>query len=754
MSTYARSWLAAISLLFGVVAAAPLQAQQGRIEGVVTVGSSTVDDADVAIPALGRRVATDGAGRFVFERIPAGSYVIEAESIRWGRGLATVDVTAGSTTEVTLLVEAVFHLDEMIVSAGGGATRSSEAYQPASVVTSRDLVAAGEATLGETLSRQPGVSSTYFGPGASRPVIRGIGGDRVRILEGGIGVGDASSTSPDHAVGLEARGADRIEVIRGPATLLYGSSAVGGVVNVLDGRIAREPPTKTVSGYVEGLGGSVADERTGSAGVTLRSGPLVVTASGLWRDASDYSIPGFAEADPDPDEEEGLLENSALESSRASAGVTVVGERGYLGVSGTLQRSDYGVPGAHHEEEPAPGPEPEEEEAITIDLDQRRVDVEGALRLSSGPFRNVKARLGIADYEHVELEGEEIGTSFFNDYLEARVESEHAFSERTQGSFGVQLSNRDFEAIGDEAFVPPSQTRLIALFGYENVQATERLELQGGLRYERQNAEAPTVDRTNDAVSGSLGLNVEASDVLSFSLSGSRSVKLPNAEELFSNGPHAATQAYEVGDPDLVPETALGVDLTAHFHADRVRGSASLFTNGFSDYIYERATGQEVDGLAEFRFEQSDARFTGFEIEGEVDVAEGDPAAGSPHLAIEFMGDFVRARLTDDDEPLPRIPAMRIGGGANFRQGPFVVRASVRRTMEQSDVSVLETTTPGFTMVDASVSYRLIVGRLFHDITLVATNLTDTEARLHSSFLKDVAPLPGREVRLVYRLNF
>ena len=442
-----------------------------------------------------------------------------------------------------------------------------------------------------------------------------------------------------------------------------------------------------------------------------------------------------------------------MESSRASAGVTVVGERGYLGVSGTLQRSDYGVPGAHHEEAPGPGPEPEEE-AITIDLDQRRADVEGALRFSGGPILNVKGRLGIADYEHVELEGDEVGTSFFNDYLEARVESEHAFSEGTHGAVGIQLSNRDFEAVGDEAFVPPSQTRLFALFGYENVHASERLELQAGLRYERQHSEAPTVDRTNAAVSGSLGLNLEASDVLSFSLSGSRSVKLPNAEELFSNGPHAATQAYEVGDPDLDPETAIGVDLTAHFHTERVRGSASLFTNGFSDYIYERATGQVVDGLDEFRFEQADARFTGFEIEGEVDVAEGNPTAGSPHVSLEVMGDFVRARLTADDEPLPRIPAMRLGGGANYRQGPFVVRASVRRSFEQSDVAPLETMTPGFTMVDASVSYRLIVGRLFHDITLVATNLTNSEARLHSSFLKDVAPLPGREVRLVYRLNF
>ncbi|HSH74473.1 MAG TPA: TonB-dependent receptor plug domain-containing protein, partial [Longimicrobiales bacterium] len=289
-------------LVAPIVLAQPLSAQVGRIEGVVLVGDAAVDDADVVIAALGRRVRADGAGRFSFDEIPPGTYVVEAISDRWGRAVETIEVRSGATARPTMRVEAIFHLDEMIVSAGAGALRRSESYQPASAVTARDLLARGEASLGETLSHVPGVSSTYFGPGASRPVIRGIGGDRVRVLEGGIGLGDASSTSPDHAVGIEARGAERIEIIRGPATLLYGSSAVGGIVNVLDQKIARQPPTQALSGYVEGLGGSVADERTGAGAVAVRRGPLVVNVSALWRDASDYAIPGFAEADPEPGE--------------------------------------------------------------------------------------------------------------------------------------------------------------------------------------------------------------------------------------------------------------------------------------------------------------------------------------------------------------------------------------------------------------------------------------------------------------------
>lgn len=738
-----------LGALFAITAlfhSADLHAQQGRIEGVVVVGDSEVDDADVTIPGLGRRVRVDGAGRFTFDGVRPGSYVVEAQSVRWGRGVETVDVPAGGTVQLTILLEAVFHLDEMVISAGAGATRRSEAYQPASVMTSRDIVASGEASLGETLRNQPGVSSTYFGPGASRPVIRGIGGDRVRILEGGIGVGDASSTSPDHGVGVETRTAERIEVIRGPATLLYGSSAVGGVVNVLDGKIARERPTQPLTGHVELLGGTVSDERTGSASIRATAGSFVITGSGLWRDASDYEIPGAAAVNPGPGAEGGVLENSALESQRGGGGVTFVDNRGYIGVAVSAQRSEYGIPGGGEEGE----------ESILIDLEQERIDVEGALRFDEGIFRNVKGRFGLTDYMHNELEGAEIGTQFFNDFVEVRVESENTLSERLHGAVGAQGTWREFEAIGDEAFVPPSETRTQALFAYEDFRASDVLSLQGGVRWERQTAESTTtgVERTDNAFSASLGANWDAGELFTIALSGSRSVKLPNAEELFSNGPHAATRAFEIGDPDLDAETALGVDLTVHVHGDRFRGSASAFTTGFSDYIYEAATGNQEDGLDEFVFTQDDARFSGFELEGEVDVLEGDPAANRPHLAVEVTSDFVRAELTDLDEDLPRIPPFRLGGGVNYRQGPIVARAHARYHASQDNIGPFETSTDSFTTLDASVSFRIVVGGLFHDITLTGTNLADTEARLHTSFLKDEAPLPGREIRLVYRLNF
>lgn len=748
--TRAVIFTAAIMAVSGIsTAEARAQTGTGTIEGTVAAGTSAVDDADVSVAALGRRVRVDGEGRFPIEDVPAGTYVIQAESPRWGRAIETVEVRAGETTRLDLSLETVFHLDEIIISAGAGATRRSEAYQPASVVTSRDLVALGEASLGETLSGEPGVTSTYFGPGASRPIIRGIGGDRVRILEGGIGVGDASSTSPDHAVGLEARTADRIEVIRGPATLLYGSSAVGGIVNVLDGKIARERPTQPFSGFIEGLVGTVADERTGTANVTAHGGPVVLNASGLLRNTADYDIPGPAEAGSI--EGEGVLENSAIETGRGSIGLTVVGSRGYFGAAWTGQESTYGVPAAHVEEPPTAGAD---EEAIAIDMNQRRYDVEGALRFGAGAIRNVRVRFGIADYRHVEFEGDVVGTTFLNDYWEGRIESEHALGERFHGALGLQLSSRNFQARGDEAFVPPSETGTYAVFAYEELSASETLRIQGGARLERQNTRsaATAIDRTDNAVSLSMGANWDALDFLTFAVSVSRSVKLPNAEELFSNGPHAATRAFEVGDPTLDEEKALGVDVTAHVHGDRYRGSASIFTTGFADFIYERATGDAQDGLPVFRFVQDDARFSGFELEAELDVVEGNGTT-APHVSLELLADYVTAELTDREENLPRIPPLRVGAGIEFRQGPFVIGTRVRRTTEQTRRAPLEDSTPGFTMVGASASYRIFTGDIYHDLTLVGSNLLDEEARLHTSFLKDLAPLPGREVRLIYRVS-
>ena len=762
-----------VSLLALALGPAPAAGQAGSIEGTVLAGEAMpATDAVVALPELGRQARVDDRGAFAFSDVPAGSYVIEATSPAWGRVVDRVSVTSGEATAVTLTLQRFFHLDELVVSAGPTTLRRSEAYQPTSVVTQRDLVTRAEATLGETLSGEPGVSSTYFGPGASRPIVRGLGGDRVRVLQSGIGVGDASNTSPDHAVAIDTRSADRIEVVRGPATLLYGSSAVGGVVNVLDSKIARTLPTAALEGFVEGLGGSVSNEKTGSGSLTGTVGRLVFHGSGIFRSTDDYSIPGFAEAEHDDEGEEheehageeeeveGILENSALESQSGALGVTYVGEKGYLGASLSGYFSEYGVPGHGHgheeehegEEEHAEG----EEEGVIIDLDQTRFDVEGALRFDEGPVRNVKVRFGLGDYEHRELEGEEVGTLIENRFTEARVESQHTLTESVAGAIGAQVSSRDFSAAGEEAFVPPTDTRILALFAFEEWAATDAFRVQLGGRWDNQRAESTStgVDRTDNAFSVSLGGNWTATEHLSFAVSGSRSVKLPTPEELFSDGPHAATRAFEIGDPELEAEEAWGTDVGVHLHFDRVRGSVSLFGTWFDDFIFAQATGGERDELDVFRYVQFNARFLGFEAETEIDLLHHTGRGDEHHLSLDLSTDVVNARLTSLEQDVPRIPPLRIGGGLNYSQGPIVARGGVRWHAEQTRVGAFEEETDGYTMVDASVSYRLFTGRAFHDISLVGTNLADQEARPHTSFLKELAPLPGREIRLVYRVSF
>ena len=746
----------------------------GTIEGFVRVGGTAVTDAEVRIRELGLRVAVDEDGSFSLTGRP-GSYVLEAESPRWGTGSIDVAIASAATSSVIVELTPVFSMNELLVTTVPGIVRQDRAYQATTVLTSRDLLKAGQSSLGETLGKTPGLTSTYFGPGSSRPIIRGVGGDRVKMLQNGLDVGDASSTSPDHAVALEPRLAGQIEVVRGPASLLYGSSAVGGVVNVLDNAIARDLPTKRFSGFLEGLGGAVASERTGSVGMTSRLGKLVVTGSGLLRRSEDFAIPGYATLEADHrDEHEvlGVMANSSIEGQSGVLGATYVGDRGYFGLSVSDQWSNYGVPGhAHHEEDD------DHDEGVRVDFDRTRVNFEGGFVFGESDFengfKNLNLKFAQNDYLHQELEEESVHTTFDSQSYEGRVESDHTLSDRISGSIGMSFSARDFKVSGDEAFVPATETRNKAIFLYENVGLTEVLGLQLGSRIEQQgvNTTAKSLDdRTFEAFSNSVGLRWTPSGSTSFVLSGSRSAKMPTAEELYSNGPHLATGTFEVGDSNLGIERANSLEATLNYSASRFRSSASLYNNDFKDYIYlaehhddDHDDDHDDHELPEFHYEQGDARFQGFEFESEFDLIQNNGSFGSPHLTLGFMSDAVIGKLTghhDDDHDdegdnyVPRLPAYRIGGSLAYAQGLFSGDVAARYSGRQGKVAHEEEITEAFTMVDASVTYRLFSGDVFHDISLVVRNLTNTDARLHTSFQKEIAPLPGREVSLVYRMNF
>ena len=770
-------YMLVLALVVGsLVTLAPSEAraqERGTIAGSVqTAGGAPAADATITLVGARRRAEAGADGSFQFENLAPGSYLLQAESPRSGIAVERVTLAPGATIERDLVLDLVFHAEAITVTTGE-ARGLGEVYQPAGVLGGRELLAQQEPTLGETLARQPGVNSTYFGPGASRPVIRGLGGDRVRILEGGVGTGDVSNTSPDHAVGVDPLGAERIEIVRGPATLLYGSTAIGGVVNVIDARIPRFRQEAALSGNAQLTGGTVADERAGELSLTGGIGNLAWHAGVLGRETDDLSIPGFAESAAfrateeeeeggDSEEEEeafGTLENSATQTTSWTGGVSVVGEAGFVGVAFSRYDDEYGVPGHAHKEE---GEEPlsavslsqegEEEEFVSIDLEQRRVDVEGELDRSVGFFRGLRFRLGTNDYEHVELEGAEVGTRFTNDAWEARLEAPHGDREGLSGAIGLQLASNEFAAIGEEAFVPPSETDSWAIFGFEELPAGPT-RLQLGVRYENQDVatlEGELLDRSLDGFSASAGLLWLPVSDYTLSLSLARSVRLPTASELFANGPHIATRAFEIGDPDLDNEKSVGLDVALKRTSGVVTGEIGFFTNWFSDFIFESFTGEEEDGLQVIQFSQANARFIGFEGRADVEVFHREPH----HVALEVSGDYVRGELTDGDEPLPRIPPLRLGIGAHYQGEPFWGEILVRRVNEQDRVAEFETPTDAYSMLDATIGYRFFTGGLVHDLVLRGTNLTDEEARNHASFLKDLAPLPGRDLSLAYRLNF
>jgi iron complex outermembrane receptor protein len=692
---------------------APPASGAGTVSGrVLTSSGQPAADAHVELVELGRRVEVDAAGAFRFEGVPAGAYIVKAESARAGLNVARVEVAAGQDVSLEVTLDRVLHSEVVVVTATGGAATLSEIAQPVSVLTGQELTLRMQPTLGETLAQEPGVNSTYFGPGASRPVIRGLGGDRIRVLQTGIGTADASSTSPDHAVSFDPLSAEQVEVVRGPATLLYGSNAVGGVVNILDDRVPDTVPDRPLHGRAALDGATAADERSGGLSLTGGKNLFAWHADFLKRKTDDVSIPGFAESaalraeegeeGEEHEQVQGVLENSAMDNTSGALGASLVDSRGFLGIALSGLDSLYGVPGHAHgdEEAPAEGAAPVEEEHVRVDLQQRRGDLRGEWRDPFAGFQAVRLRFGVADYEHKELEGDAIGTVFTNDSWEGRLELRHRPAGPFNGSFGVQGFRREFSAIGEEAFVPPTLTRTWAVFVFEEVsRGPWRLQLGG--RVERQGVDSTgeePLERDFTGYSGSAGLSWGAQG-WGAALTVARSTKLPNAEELFSNGPHLATRAFEIGDPGLGKEKSLGIDASLRKRSGPVTGALNLFLNRFDGFIFEEATGEVEDGLDVFRFAQRDAEFKGAEAQAQIELFHSEPH----HLDLDLMADYVRAELRDTDEPLSRIPPFRYGVGLHLLRG---------------------------------------------------TNLTDEEARNHVSFLKDLAPLPGRDVRLSLRLAF
>ena len=663
--------------------------------------------------------------------------------------------------------------------------RSLDILGNVSVLEGDELARDIRGQIGDTLTRQAGVSATSFAPGASRPVLRGFSGERVRVLTDGIGSIDVSNTSADHAVTIDPLTVERIEILRGPAVLLFGSQAIGGAVNLFDRRIPRKVPADHV--HIDAIGGyaTAADDRNLGGSIDVALSPQIVAhLDGSWRKTGDARAGGYIYAPGIRDDllhlaeheieeghtdkaaeltaqanSRGKIPNTASETWTAAGGLSLINDGGQLGISVSYFDSNYGVPSRpgtehHHEEGEEEGEEGHDhgEGPVTIGLKQWRADVRGEVELGDGFFEKLRLRGGYADYEHTEFEGEEVGTVFYNTGIEGRLELTQGDRGGWRGASGLQFSHRDFDAVGAEAFVPRNLTDQFALFTLQEW-TLGPLGLEAAARFESTSVEAPTLNikRDFDTFSGALGANYEVADGVKFGVSVARAVRAPSAEELFSNGPHIATQSFEVGDPNLKREASWGAEASFKVKSDVFNLSLAAYSNWFDNFIYSNATGAEEDELPIFQYFQRDARVWGFEVEASARLAQ----IGGFNIVADTTADMTRAKIKGGlDQHAPRIPPLRILGGIEAQGERIDARAEVEWTDDQNRIAPFETTTKGFTLVNASVTWRPLPDTKYLSLNLAANNIFDVDARRHASFTKDYVPLAGRDIRLTARASF
>jgi iron complex outermembrane receptor protein len=644
--------------------------------------------------------------------------------------------------------------DEIVVTATTRDQTVGEIAQSVTVVAADTLNRVRAVNLGETLEGQLGMSASYFGTGASRPIIRGLAGARVRTLEDGIESMDVSTVSDDHAASIDPLVAQQIEIFRGPTTLLYGSGAVGGIVNTVTNRIPESAPEDGLDGAFELRGDTVANERTGAMALDGGAGSFAWHADATSRATDDYEIPGFAEhlapgEIRDPDAVEGVLENSDLELTSYALGGSWLGSAGFFGAAVSRFETQYGVPHAHSEPPtgaPPLGP-------ARIDLEQSRVDLKGGWMGFDGILEAVNLRVGVNDYEHVELEGEEIGTRFLNDSYEGRLELLHSPLGMWTGAFGLQLGERKFEAIGEEAFVPPVDTATYGVFVVEQ-RDTERWQLSLGARLETQEHEPSSgllpVDDTARSFSFAALRELGASFALAVNVASAE--RMPIAEELYADGPHLASGAIEVGDPSLGVETSKHFDVAIRKTAGELTWAVTAFVTDYHDFIFLQSTGivDPIENLPIFNFAQQDAEFTGIEAELFTPIAP----LGAGELDLRVFTDFVDAEL-DSGENVPRIPPLRYGARLSYHSARLVAGLEASRYSAQNDVAPFEEPTAGYTLVSADLEWDFAASNgMDISVFVRGTNLLDEEARRHTSLVKDAAPLPGRNCAFGVRAMF
>lgn len=625
------------------------------------------------------------------------------------------------------------NLNEIVVSALPLGQSAEDIAKPVTVLSGATLDDRKTGTLGETIAKETGVQSSYFGPGAGRPIIRGLDGPRVGVLANGLGTQDVSTVSQDHNVTIEPFLVDQIEILKGPATLLYGNGAIGGVVNTVDGRIPEQLPANGISGRAELSGNTVNDGKTGMARIdSTLSENVALHADGLYRQTGDYHSA------------DGILANSFNETRTGALGGSWVGESGFLGMSVSRYIDRYGNPAEPGD--PATGDPP-----VYLAMRQTRVDFKAGLTQPFSAIDRVMLRVGRTDYQHSEFEGVEPGTRFFSDGTDGRLEVEHNEFAGWKGAFGVQFGRKNIKAIGEESFIPATETQSAGIFWVEQ-RGWERTKLELGARYDRQSSTPVGSNKVSfSPVSLSAGFIYNLSENWHVNVNLDRAQRALAEEELFANGPHVATNAFEIGDSNLRKETSNQVELGLHFHSKVLEAKLSAYNNRFEDYIFLTDTGQIKDELPVRQWSQNDARFRGFE--GEMKWHIADTATGKYDLRI--WGDTVCATFMHGGGNVPRVPPSRFGSDLDWTYGNWRAGLGFAHYAKVDRISQFETLTPGYTFINAQIDYTLYSDENSSwEIFANGTNLTNRTAYNSTSFIKDKVPLPGRGVMFGIRALF
>lgn len=722
---------AVLILIVGLAMTASAQ-QTGAVSGTLTnsLSGDPVPNALVTLeaPTFTRQVRSGSDGKFSIADIPAGAYhlIIRADGYLPSRTELTV--TAGPQTS-DIRVNPELHFSEMTSVSPEGKSQF-ETFQATNVLGGQELTKEIQGTLGATIENQPGIALRSFGPGPARPVVRGLDGDRVLVVEDGLRMGDLSSQSGDHGVNVNPASASRIEVVRGPATLLFGANAIGGLVNVITNDIPTAPVT-TPTGSFTVDAGTGAKEGGAAGDVTVGNGTAAVHFAASGRRAGDFRSP------------DGDIPNSFNRAATAEVGASYTKPNGFFGASYAFDKTHYGIPLV-------------EEGETNLDPRRQIFTVRGEARNMGGAFEGFRGSFGVRRYKHDELDGDVVATSFVNNTTELELLAHHKAAGRMKGSIGATVLTRSFSTEGEEVLSPAVDQKGFAAYLYEEVAASPHAQVQFGARVEQAKFTPAELEPERDFTnfSGSVGLLLLPNDSTTVAFSLARAARNPALEELYFHGPHAGNNAFENGDPDLASEHALGFDASVRWRGPRASGEVTYFVNRIDNFIFRELTDEIDDDLVVTNFVQSDAKLQG--IESHID------ARIAPTVWIEGGVDYVRGELTSINKPLPRMPPLRGRAGLRFQQNALQAGFDAVFTAKQDRIYTLstpdgvagETATDGYNLLKLYVAQSFTSGKATSTITARLDNATDTLYRNHLNYLKDFAPEMGRNFRVVYSVKF